>query len=103
MKRRSLLAAMLGACAAPAYVKAGILMPVRKIVVPDSFGQRGWIRIPGYERYDGHVGLTQAEQMALNREFRRMLDNVPPRFQTVVGGERRHDLSALLNTAWRTP
>jgi hypothetical protein len=32
--RRSLLAAMLGACAAPAYVKAGILMPVRKVWTP---------------------------------------------------------------------
>lgn len=36
MKRRSLLGAMLAACAAPAYVKAGILMPVRQIWTPPA-------------------------------------------------------------------
>lgn len=34
INRRSLLGAMLAACAAPAYVKAGILMPVRKVWTP---------------------------------------------------------------------
>lgn len=36
MQRRSFLAGILGACAAPAYVKAGVLMPVRSIIVPDQ-------------------------------------------------------------------
>jgi hypothetical protein len=34
MNRRSFIGAMLAAAAAPAYVKAGILMPVKKIIVP---------------------------------------------------------------------
>jgi hypothetical protein len=38
MNRRSLLGAMLAACAAPAYVKAGILMPVRKVWTPFTLG-----------------------------------------------------------------
>lgn len=46
MKRRSFLAAMLAACAAPAYVKAGVLMPVRKIIVPRVFPME-------IGRYDG--------------------------------------------------
>jgi hypothetical protein len=36
MNRRNLLGAIFAASVAPAYVKAGILMPVRKIIVPDS-------------------------------------------------------------------
>lgn len=34
IQRRSLLAAMLAASAAPAFVRAGVLMPVRSIIVP---------------------------------------------------------------------
>lgn len=35
MKRRSFLASMLAASVAPAFVKAGVLMPVKQIVVPE--------------------------------------------------------------------
>jgi hypothetical protein len=34
--RRGFLGAMLAAAAAPAFVKAGVLMPVRKIIVPPT-------------------------------------------------------------------
>lgn len=34
MKRRSFLGAMFAACAAPAIVKAGVLMPVKEIALP---------------------------------------------------------------------
>lgn len=37
MNRRGFLGAMLAACAAPAIVKAEILMPVRQIIVPLPF------------------------------------------------------------------
>lgn len=36
MERRGFLAAMLAAAAAPAVVRAGVLMPVRKIWVPPA-------------------------------------------------------------------
>ncbi len=42
MNRRSLLGAMLAACAAPAYVKAGILMPVRQIITPPDWKMARW-------------------------------------------------------------
>lgn len=44
MKRRSFLGAMLAACAAPAIVKAEILMPVRQIIGMD-FGVPGDCRV----------------------------------------------------------
>lgn len=91
LKRRSFLASILAAGVAPAFVGSGVLMPVKRILVPqqalipmeigrfesfriiespaDAFGQRGfikadirpgkvnmnanWMRISGYERYDG--------------------------------------------------
>lgn len=39
MNRRGFLAGMLAACAAPAVVKAGILMPSRGIIVPQLIPQ----------------------------------------------------------------
>lgn len=44
MNRRGFLGAMLAACAAPAFVKAEILMPVRKIIVPEALF---WLRGDG--------------------------------------------------------
>lgn len=45
MNRRGLLRGILAAGMAPAIAKAGILMPVRDIIVPriDPFGQFGYI------------------------------------------------------------
>lgn len=116
--RRSFIGSILACAAAPAIVKAEILMPVRKIIVPAirlepplfemEIGRWDGFRFiesklnepPTW--YTGQAGLSQADQMALNREFRRMLDNVgvAPRFQTVIGDKRRADLDARLNAAW---
>ena len=43
ISRRGFLAGIIAAGLAPAVVKAEILMPVRQIIVPDSFGQRGYV------------------------------------------------------------
>jgi hypothetical protein len=94
--RRSFLSAILAGCTAPAIVKAEILMPVRKIVVPaDPFGTRGFL----WERgLPSPWLLSQREQDAMNREMRRLLDNLPPsdRFQTIINDQRRPDLDARL-------
>lgn len=113
--RRSFLGSILACAAAPAIVKAEILMPVRKIIVPD-FEDAFYRAILDAIRYGtgmhttaytGHGGPTQADQMALNREFRRLMDNVTPapfpRFQTVIDGKRRPDLDARFNAAWTLP
>ena len=42
MNRRGFLAGILAAGAAPAFVGSSVLMPVRKIILPES-GPRGWI------------------------------------------------------------
>jgi hypothetical protein len=44
LNRRGLLAGILGAAVAPAFVGSSILMPVRAIArLPDPFGKYGWI------------------------------------------------------------
>ena len=72
--RRSFMASILAAGFAPAAIGSGVLMPVRRIVEPlyeDTPLRPGML---GWTRY-GYVGLTQADQRALNREKRRLMDN----------------------------
>jgi hypothetical protein len=88
---------MLGACAAPAYVKAGILMPVRKVWTPppslvwedvtvtiaqysqlyedsdQSAAMRVWA-----DNIMGEVDY-RAWQRLKNLEMRRLMDNLPPK------------------------
>lgn len=106
--RRSLLGAMLAACAAPAYVKAGILMPVRQIVVPDPFGQRGYVSWPWYQdrivmnedwmepgKLWGHSHVNtpehRAAQQAANRHLRLMMDNAAIAHHPLSEMERHHE------------
>lgn len=58
--RRGFLSAALAACAAPAYVKAGILMPVKKVWTPPlmgmDFGSDAWGMVRWVEtRPDGSL------------------------------------------------
>ena len=70
IQRRGFLGAILAAGIAPAFVRAGVLMPVKEIWVPPVVDVKlirrvvadlktglvdyeGWIRVPGYERFDG--------------------------------------------------
>lgn len=95
--RRSLLGACLAGFAAPAIVKAEILMPVRKIVVPDPWGVHGYVpwghytdKIIENEAWmAGYVGSPEyrAAQRAMNRQYRAILDNARmvnnPRFPLI--------------------
>jgi hypothetical protein len=71
--RRTFLTGLAGIFAsgmAPGFAGAGVLMPVRKIVVPDPFGEYGWTRATFYS------GLMHDDLMALNRERVRLMGNV---------------------------
>lgn len=103
--RRTFLGSILAASMAPAIVKAEILMPVRKIIVPD-FEDAFYLAILDAIRYGtgmhttaytGHRGLTQADQRALNREFRRLMDNM------AVAEPLIRPLDARKSFAWTLP
>jgi hypothetical protein len=69
--RRSFIAGILGACAAPAIVKAGILMPVRKIVVPAFIGR------DAQGNYHAVVHPNwPITQEGLNQLYRNLMDNM---------------------------
>lgn len=96
------LAGILASGIAPAAAASGVLMPVRKIIVPRLFpmeiGRYEGFRIiespmlPGEAWARGAVSTPEhrAAQRAMNRHYRAMLDNVhvannPP---LVIGGHR---------------
>lgn len=76
MKRRSFLGSILAAGVAPAFVGSSVLMPVRKIVVPEwrdlDKGWRWWIA-PGEGVYiDTHS--TQGGDGSLAQPYRSLSD-----------------------------
>jgi hypothetical protein len=120
MKRRTLLAGLAGIFAsgiAPGVASSGVFMPVRKIIVPDQFGTRGWCLMPGYERYDGRVQFSQASdpkvwgdglmgspeyraaQRAMNIQMRRLMGNAPVR-QLKPGWQSNGDYLAFIHSGW---
>ncbi len=70
IQRRSFLGAILAASCAPAFVRSGVLMPVKEIWVPpaiDPFGQRGFITVWKNVIVENEGWITNPKRPAIQR------------------------------------
>lgn len=78
MERRAFLRGLAGcfaAAAAPGVIGSGVLMPIRKIVVPDPFGQYGFIPVEFYAGripFEGEIGSVNGMRLYSSYDDHRM-------------------------------